>query len=292
MPARQSGDETLPALLSMTHISKTSAVDDLAEQNAVHKHAVELAAAHAEHKRVRDSALRAYKNHELREAQERLRRQQLQELERLKLEAEKAELAAKVLELQRKKVPVPVPRSPTPPPAADPSKPAADASSRRTQNEQVLHRLEHVAPRSPARQKTPPLPSAPSPPSGAPSQNASAAPTSIQHQSQPSKALIFPQKQTAITRASTSTDASQKPLATITVPQGTARDADPPHGLPGSQKYLEIHKRLKQLRAFLADRAKQDAALKKRMGEMRREIRKSVGQLTEGRGANKTPVGN
>jgi hypothetical protein len=27
------------------------------------------------------------------------------------------------------------------------------------------------------------------------------------------------------------------------------------------------------------------------MGEMRREIRKSVGQLTEGRGANKTPVG-
>ena len=40
----------------------------------------------------------------------------------------------------------------------------------------------------------------------------------------------------------------------------------------------------------MADHGKQDVQFKKKMGEMRREIRKSVGQLTEGKGANKIPV--
>ncbi|KAL9118343.1 MAG: hypothetical protein Q9187_005112 [Circinaria calcarea] len=56
------------------------------------------------------------------------------------------------------------------------------------------------------------------------------------------------------------------------------------------RRYLEIHKRLKGLRSFLADQVKHNALLKKRMGDMRRSIRKCVGQLTEGRGANKAPL--
>jgi nucleoporin GLE1 len=40
----------------------------------------------------------------------------------------------------------------------------------------------------------------------------------------------------------------------------------------------------------MTDEAKQNLELKRRVGEMRREIRKSVGQLTEGRGANRQPV--
>ncbi|KAI9849067.1 MAG: hypothetical protein M1838_000297 [Thelocarpon superellum] len=53
------------------------------------------------------------------------------------------------------------------------------------------------------------------------------------------------------------------------------------------QEYRQIHQRLKQLRRFMMNVAKQNAALKRRMGDMRREIRKSVGQCTEGKGANR-----
>jgi nucleoporin GLE1 len=63
------------------------------------------------------------------------------------------------------------------------------------------------------------------------------------------------------------------------------------HLLTGMDEYVQIHQRLKSLRKFMVDHGKQDLAFKKKMGEMRREIRKSVGQLTEGKGANKMPVG-
>jgi nucleoporin GLE1 len=57
-----------------------------------------------------------------------------------------------------------------------------------------------------------------------------------------------------------------------------------------AQMLVEIHKRLKQLRKFMVAQSKQNEALKKSMGDMRRQIRKSVGQLTEGKGANRSPV--
>jgi len=56
------------------------------------------------------------------------------------------------------------------------------------------------------------------------------------------------------------------------------------------QQYLAIHQRLKEMRRFMAAQGKLDPSLKKRMGDMRREIKKCVGQLTEGKGANKGPV--
>ena len=55
-------------------------------------------------------------------------------------------------------------------------------------------------------------------------------------------------------------------------------------------RYLEIHRALKELRKFMAAQAKQNAQLKGAMGDMRREIRKSVGQLRDGKGANKVQV--
>lgn len=55
-------------------------------------------------------------------------------------------------------------------------------------------------------------------------------------------------------------------------------------------RYLEIHRALKELRKFMATQAKQNAQLKASMGDMRREIRKSVGQLRDGKGANKVQV--
>ena len=55
-------------------------------------------------------------------------------------------------------------------------------------------------------------------------------------------------------------------------------------------RYLEIHRALKEFRKFMTAQAKQNARLKEEMGDMRREIRKSVGQLRDGKGANRVQV--
>lgn len=56
------------------------------------------------------------------------------------------------------------------------------------------------------------------------------------------------------------------------------------------QQYRAIHQRLKEMRRFMIAQGKLDPNLKKKMGDMRREIKKCVGQLTEGKGANRGPV--
>ncbi len=48
-------------------------------------------------------------------------------------------------------------------------------------------------------------------------------------------------------------------------------------------RYKQIHKNLKELRKFMTDQARQNAELKNVMGEMRRGIKKSVGQIREGK---------
>lgn len=55
-------------------------------------------------------------------------------------------------------------------------------------------------------------------------------------------------------------------------------------------RYLEIHRALKEFRKFMTAQAKQNAQLKGAMGDMRREIKKSVGQLRDGKGANKVQL--
>lgn len=87
-----------------------------------------------------------------------------------------------------------------------------------------------------------------------------------------------------------------QPQTVQATPQPVQATPQPVQGNPAREaehgRYLEIHKSLKGLRSFLADQVKHNAPLKKRMGDMRRSIRKCVGQLTEGRGANKAPVRN
>ena len=58
------------------------------------------------------------------------------------------------------------------------------------------------------------------------------------------------------------------------------------------RRYLEIHQRLKKLRIFMTDGAKQNPVLKKAMGDMRRDIKKYVGQVRESKekGTNTQPV--
>ena len=79
------------------------------------------------------------------------------------------------------------------------------------------------------------------------------------------------------------TPVNASPIAVQTTSRNPGRESE-------HQRYREIHHRLKDLRKFMAASAKQNPTLKKRMGDMRREIKKCVGQLTEGKGANRTPV--
>jgi nucleoporin GLE1 len=288
MPARNSSDNSIAARLSRSHISTTSSAEDLSNDEAAHIAA--LAEAQASHQRVRESALRAYSNDVLRQEQEFIRRKQKQELERLKLESERAELAARLQELQRKKITPPTPRAPSPPPTRAPIPKQQETPSQittsRTQStigQAFSGPQQDVRARPPSRQKTPP-------PSLEPRQNST-------NETKPATIPTSPPKPSpAIQRQANTTSTTPTPskpqINSIAAPTASIRDSASPQPFPGADKYLEIHKKLKQLRAFVEEHAKQDQGLKKKMGEMRREIRKSVGQLTEGRGANRTPVRN
>ena len=67
-------------------------------------------------------------------------------------------------------------------------------------------------------------------------------------------------------------------------------ESSPPHRLPSDSgheiehaRYLVIHKNLKEMRTYMNTESKRNPNLKKAMGEMRREIKKSVGQVREGK---------
>ncbi|OJI90831.1 hypothetical protein ASPTUDRAFT_114620 [Aspergillus tubingensis CBS 134.48] len=55
-------------------------------------------------------------------------------------------------------------------------------------------------------------------------------------------------------------------------------------------RYVELHQHLKKFRQYLKNEAKTNAIVKQNMGDMRRTIKKCVGQLREGKGANKTQL--
>ncbi|OGM44282.1 RNA export mediator Gle1 [Aspergillus bombycis] len=52
-------------------------------------------------------------------------------------------------------------------------------------------------------------------------------------------------------------------------------------------RYVELHQHLKKFRQYLKDEGKSNTVVKQNMGDMRRSIKKCVGQLREGKGTNK-----
>lgn len=58
------------------------------------------------------------------------------------------------------------------------------------------------------------------------------------------------------------------------------------------QRYVQLHKTLKEMRKWLKDIGQSQPDLKATMGNLRRSIKKSVGQLRAGTGANKQQVRN
>lgn len=55
-------------------------------------------------------------------------------------------------------------------------------------------------------------------------------------------------------------------------------------------RYVELHQHLKKFRIWLKEQGKVHPVVKQTMGDMRRSLKKSVGQLREGKGANKGQV--
>lgn len=125
--------------------------------------------------------------------------------------------------------------------------------------------------------------------------------TTIPAKSQPAQ-LATP-KPTSVLQSTTPKDTppfnKNVHLANSTTPTATPPQAkwDPtndPQVEAEHAQYLTIHKRLKEMRAFMTSQAKTDKDLKQTMGDMRRAIQKSVGQLVEptkeNKGINRKPL--
>ena len=95
-------------------------------------------------------------------------------------------------------------------------------------------------------------------------------------------------------KAKEATIAAQRPPTVPTTLQRTTQlppqASLDPQRLAEHQRYVEIHRKLKDLRNGMTDQAKQNKSLKDKMGDIRRNIKQSVGQLIPGKGANKIPV--
>ena len=63
-----------------------------------------------------------------------------------------------------------------------------------------------------------------------------------------------------------------------------------PEELRVQDRYVELHKVLKDMREWLRKTSKEQPAVKQAMGDMRRSIKKCVGQLRDGKGTNKHQV--
>ena len=100
------------------------------------------------------------------------------------------------------------------------------------------------------------------------------------------EAVIAAAAARSVPKAQPALSITKQPTASMPQPTSLDHEREKEH-----QRYLEIHKTLKELRRFMVQQAKQNPQLKAAMGDMRRGLRKSVGQLREGRAANTKQVG-
>ncbi|KAH7032962.1 GLE1-like protein-domain-containing protein [Microdochium trichocladiopsis] len=273
------------------------------DRNTELSHKDALTAAQAEHDRVREAAIRVYHSYELQEETKRLqeqqrtiREQQRAEEQRIRQEEQLRAEQERLRALKAKTVP-PLPPQPDPP-APAPAPPAA------------------------AKPAAPPPSAQAEPPKAA-----SAAPvTSQPHKEEPQATAVVPANNTSglngvasivkqpasglkeaagsnpfnTTTNSPFTQPKPNPFGGASKPQAlqtngtltTAAAARPAQvAQPAApDRYVTIHQNLKKLRASIAQQAKASPALKTRLGDMRRELRKNMGQLVSGKGGNKTQV--
>lgn len=234
-----------------------SAIEEILaeDRNSEARHRYLLEAAKKEHDRIREDAERVYREQLQKEERERLLDERRKEEQRIRLEEQLAADRVKLNALRAKKIEIP-------PPLPEPEPPAAPAVNGKT---------------------------APAPP--APAQANGTTPTTSAAGT--SQSLPTPKPQAAVLNkalelAKPPAPAVETGIPLKTAPQangvvvepGTSRSVPTPPTQPALDRYAEIHKDLKILRKSMLEQAKANPALKGRMGDMRREIRKSVGQLT------------
>ncbi|KAK1760453.1 putative nucleoporin GLE1 [Echria macrotheca] len=250
------------------------------DRNSESRHRILLEAAKKEHDRVREEAERVYRDHLQKEEHAKLLAERKKEEERIRNEELLAAERFRLLALKEKKVEIPeIPPTPT---APEPVKKTAPAST--TPGQTPTANGTNGTPASPP--TLPPLKSGNI--FGLPKPQATSQSTSL-----PSLTGLL-----AKTPAPTA-PASQAPStvaggSSLFGANAQANGVKPPSVQDVAtettlDRHSVIHKNLKTLRKSLADQAKSNKALKDRMGDMRREIRKSVGQLTGGApGVNRT----
>ncbi|KAI0118529.1 GLE1-domain-containing protein [Hypoxylon sp. NC0597] len=250
-------------------------------RNSPLSHQDALAAAQAEHDRVREAAIRVYHDYELQEERRRLLEQQQRVLEQQRLEEERIR-AEEQLRLEEERLRAlkakTVPKLPPEPPAPAPT-PVTEANGPTVPgpgpgavsgSEPSLFRLEQSvstnghANGAGAVKTT--LPSLSQALGQAQFSHKGPVSDSLSPLAQPTKSAI---SQTNGLSPTTST----KPVIT-----------------PGTDRYTEIHGNLKKLRQSLSQQSKLSPALKQRMGDMRRELRKNMGQLVGEKGGNKKQI--
>lgn len=250
------------------------------DRNSELSHREALENARLEHERVRLNALRIGKLHQLQEEQrraeddrrriaeeaQRLRALQLREQERLKEEERVRAEQQKLRDLQAQKVPeLPPQPKPQPLPAVKP--PAAPAVNGA---DAVVKKEE-----SPAATTQPAPTTTPQ--------------TGLLKTPSPFAPVQKPAQTTPAPGATPQLNGAQ---AAAAAPAAVANAAAPAvAGLSTSDRYAQIHQELKKLRKELDKQSKvAGSPLKGKLGDMRRQARKAMGQLTAGKGANAKPI--
>jgi len=246
------------------------------DRNSEARHRYLLELAKKEHERVREEAARIYREQLAREERERLLAERRKEEERIRLEQQIAAENARLNALKATKIDIP-PLLPDPvpaPPTANgkPTLPAAVATEAK-RGSSVPSLVNGIASKG-----TVEVPAAASIKTPEPAKSA---------------ASTFITAGSATTAAPVAPVTSAQPLTNgvVSAAAFTPKTAPPAPTETLPDRYVEIHRNLKGLRKFMAEQAKINPKLKQRMGDMRREIRKSVGQLTTGgMAANKDKV--
>ncbi|KAK2759694.1 RNA export mediator gle1 [Colletotrichum kahawae] len=250
-------------------------------RNSELSHRDALAAAQLEHERVRLAALRVYEVHQLQEEKQRLEAEQRriaqlqkEEEERLKAEAAVRAEQERLRELKARQIPQ-LPPEPEP----EPLKP-----------EVVLPKKQEPQVNGNASQAVKVEATAPAPQRLQPTPVANASAPALQTAKTPLAAplpTLAKEPSAAPAQANgflTKPAEPPKPVAQLAAAAVPAKSAD-------ADRYAEIHQALKKLRKDVEALSKQPGSpLKGKLGDMRRQIRKSIGQLTAGKGANVTPM--
>ncbi|KAI1103080.1 GLE1-domain-containing protein [Jackrogersella minutella] len=261
-------------------------------RNSPLNHQDALAAAQAEHDRVREAAIRVYEDYEAQEQhrrllkqEERILEQQRQEEERIRTEERLRVEEERLRALKLKTVPK-LPPEPPAPVAVPVAAPVAEVNKSTTSQKSTN-------PASASGTKLPPFGlQQPALTNGLNGHvNGASSAKALQ---QPAKSLpnpfAKPQSTPPGQTLSTPSPFSQPVKPASAQSNGTSTLTSIKPSIGTHDRYMEIHQNLKKLRASLLQQAKSSPALKQRLGDMRRELRKNMGQLVGEKGGNKRQI--